>query len=399
MPTAGDNFEDSEKSSWLQEQQASRRRTRLICIILLALLILGAIAGGIAGGILAAKEHSKSSSSSTISGSHKSHGLYDSSSPEVKSLLQNPNLHKVFPGMDYTPLGAQYPECLTSPLDQNNITLDLAVLSQLTPTIRLYGTDCLQTEKVLTGISRLNLNSTLKVWAGVWLGNNKTTNDRQVNQLYTILDTYPQEHFAGIIVGNEVLFRKDLSPAALGEQMDNVRQKVKSKGWDLPIATSDLGDEWDAQLAGASDLVMANVHPFFAGVPADQAAAWTWSFWQQHDASLKSGGKSVIAETGWPSEGGTDCGTDNPSSPSPSSTAVGAVADIPSLNTFLSTWVCQSLTNGTQYFWFEAFDEPWKKIFDTPGKKWESKWGLFDEERNLKDGVKIPDCGGKEAGS
>ena len=46
-------------------------------------------------------------------------------------------------------------------------------------------------------------------------------------------------------------------------------------------------------------------------------------------------------------------------------------------------------------FRFEAFDEPWKVQFDTPGKNWEDKWGLMDVNRNLKPGVKIPNCGGK----
>ena len=44
-------------------------------------------------------------------------------------------------------------------------------------------------------------------------------------------------------------------------------------------------------------------------------------------------------------------------------------------------------------FRFEAFDEPWKHQFDTAHNKWEPFWGLFDVNRNLKDGVKIPDCG------
>jgi len=44
---------------------------------------------------------------------------------------------------------------------------------------------------------------------------------------------------------------------------------------------------------------------------------------------------------------------------------------------------------------FEAFDEPWKVKFNTPGMEWEDKWGLMDENRNLKNGLKIPDCGGK----
>jgi len=44
---------------------------------------------------------------------------------------------------------------------------------------------------------------------------------------------------------------------------------------------------------------------------------------------------------------------------------------------------------------FEAFDEPWKIIYDTPGKDWEDKWGLMDPARNLKPGLKIPDCSGE----
>ena len=44
---------------------------------------------------------------------------------------------------------------------------------------------------------------------------------------------------------------------------------------------------------------------------------------------------------------------------------------------------------------FEAFDESWKIIYDTPGKNWEDKWGLMDAGRNLKAGLTIPDCGGK----
>jgi len=44
---------------------------------------------------------------------------------------------------------------------------------------------------------------------------------------------------------------------------------------------------------------------------------------------------------------------------------------------------------------FETFDEPWKVRFNEPGKEWEDQWGLMDINRNLKDGIKIPDCGGR----
>lgn len=53
----------------------------------------------------------------------------------------------------------------------------------------------------------------------------------------------------------------------------------------------------------------------------------------------------------------------------------------------------------TIYHRFEAFDEPWKVIFNTPGKDWEDKWGLMDAGRKVKPGLKIPDCNGKTVSS
>jgi len=271
----------------------------------------------------------------------------------------------------------------------------MAVLSQLTNAVRLYGTDCNQTEMVLHAIDRLELTD-MKVWLGVWLGNNQTTNDRQLAQMWKLLDDNKgkTDIFKGIIVGNEVLFREDLTMVELGKILADVKKNLTDQNIDLPLATSDLGDNWTAELAKDVDIVMSNIHPFFAGVTAEVAASWTWTFWQGHDVVLTQGTptKQIISEVGWPSAGGNDCGASDCTTKTE-----GSIAGIDEMNTFMDSWVCQSLANGTEYFWFEAFDEPWKIQFDTPGKDWEDKWGLMDINRNLKDGVKIPDCGGKTA--
>ncbi|KAF2453995.1 glycoside hydrolase family 17 protein [Lineolata rhizophorae] len=305
--------------------------------------------------------------------------------------MNNDDLHRVFPGIDYTPLNAQYPDCINTKPSQNNVTRDVAVLSQLTKEIRLYGTDCNQTEMVLHAIDRLELTD-VKVWLGVWLGPNDTTNDRQLHQMYSLLDDHGADPFAGVIIGNEVLFREDLTSTELAEVLADVKSNLTERDLDLPLATSDLGDNWTQQLASEVDIVMANIHPFFAGVTADEAAAWTWNFWTTKDVVLTEGTnkKNYISEVGWPSAGGKSCG-------SASSCTEGSVAGIDEMNTFMEHWVCQSLTNGTAYFWFEAFDEPWKIQFNEDGKEWEDKWGLMDVNRNLKDGVKIPDCDGRTA--
>jgi exo-beta-1,3-glucanase (GH17 family) len=344
----------NEKSEWLNQQTTGNKKMKWIVGIIIGLVVAAAVAGGIVGGVLGSRKNSSSSGSSSGNdsppGSPDVGGDLNKNSAEIKKLMNNPNLHKVFPGMDYTPLNAAtYPDCLTVPPDQNNVTMDIAVLSQLTNTIRLYGTDCNQTEMVLHSIKALGVD--MKVWLGVWQDNNATTNDRQLAHMYSLLDTYGTDPFVGVIVGNEVLFRKDMTESALIQIIGNVRSNFSTKGYKLPLATADLGDNWDSTLAQAVDVVMSNVHPFFAGVTASAAAGWSWDFWQGHNVDLTAGlttkPQYIISEIGWPSAGGNDCGV---GVTCPDSTS-GSVAGVSEMNTFLDSFVCQSLKNATTYFW------------------------------------------------
>ena len=418
----------AEKSEWLNQQTSGRKRLRWIVGIIIALIVVGAIVGGVVGALRSRSKSTQdvsspgsgSSGGGSAQGEHGSSGDLDKNSAQIKKLMNNPDLHRVFPGIDYTPFNGQYPGCLTWPPSQSNITMDVAVLSQLTNTIRLYGTDCNQTEMVLHAIDKLGLTD-MKVWLGVWLDNNQTTSNRGLSAMYDILSKNGADPFAGVIVGNEVLFRKDMTEDQLTQTLTDVKKNLTGQNINLPIATSDLGDDWTATLAESVDVVMSNIHPFFAGVTVDNASGWTWDFWQNHDTNLTTSTtkKNVISEVGWPSGGGTDCGTD-----ATTTCTQGSVAGIDEMNTFMENFVCQSLANGTNFFWyihtfhslctspfvlfhltnvmlnrFEAFDEPWKVQFNTPGKEWEDKWGLMDPGRNIKPGLKIPDCGGKDISS
>ena len=344
--SSGPGFEDAavEKSPWLRKQTSGNRRLRWIVGILVALAVIGGIVGGVIAAVKAS-HHSSSSSDSPDTSSSPSDKDLDMNSPQIKKLMNNADLHKVFPGVDYTPFNAQYPACLSNPPSQDNVTKDVAVLSQLTNTIRLYGTDCNQTEMVLHAISKLALPN-IKVWLGVWLDNNSTTNNRGLNAMYDILSKSGADPFAGVIVGNEVLYRQQLTETQIGDILDSVRANFTKLKLDLPIATSDLGDAWTTGLAAKSDLVMSNIHPFFAGQDSSVASGWTYTFWMGKDTPLTQGTdkKNVISETGWPSAGGKDCGEAK-------SCTVGAVAGIDGMNEFMDTFICQALTNGTDFFW------------------------------------------------
>lgn len=89
------------------------------------------------------------------------------------------------------------------------------------------------------------------------------------------------------------------------------------------------------------DVLMANVHPFFAGVVVEKAADWTWSFFQDNDVILTKGLTTVprvmISEVGWPSDGGAQGGS---------------VAGIQEMNRFMADFVCAQNKMGTEYFWY-----------------------------------------------
>ncbi|KAI1809119.1 glycoside hydrolase superfamily [Poronia punctata] len=398
-----------EKSDWIAKQSNSKKKWRWIIGIIGLLVIAGAVVGGVLGSMFAKKSNNSGGGSGSSKGGTRAglaagggavwqtaeqdmeeNGDLDINSVDIKALLNNPDLHKVFPGVDYTPLNVQYPDCMKHPPSQNNVTRDLAILSQLTNTIRLYGTDCNQTEMTIHALQQLKMQDEIKIWLGVWQDNNETTNARQLDQMWRVLDQYGDKPFKGLIIGNEILFRKEMTAQALGNLLDTVRANLSRHDWDLPVATSDLGDNWDPDLAEISDYIMGNVHPFFAGQQADEAASWTYTFWNNKAGTFfkSEAEKNVISEIGWPSQGGTDCG-------GAVTCERGATAGIKELNTLMDNWVCQALEKGTNYFWFEMFDEPWKFAFNEEGKEWEDHWGLLDVDRRLKPGVKIPDCRGK----
>ncbi|EWC48138.1 hypothetical protein DRE_02717 [Drechslerella stenobrocha 248] len=373
-------------SDWLQSQKKASKKSRWIiaAVVLVILLLAG---GGAAAGVLLSRRNrggSGGGNSATASIDPKEDApnapAVNSGTDSVKALLNNPKLHKSFYGMDYTPLNGVFPECLERPATQNNITKDIAVISQLTTRLRLYGNDCNQTQMVIEAIKTLKVD--MKIWMGVYIDGNQTTNARQLAQMYDILDQYGQDPFIGVVIANEALFSQYITETDLITLITNVRQNFTTLGYtSINITTSDLGSAWTYNLAQSVDTVMANVHPFFAGVTVDDAPGWTWDFTEKNDVSIAKmttrNPNVIVSEVGWPSGGGT---------------LQGSVSGFPQLNQFLQDYVCAANKNGTEYYWFVPFDEPWKERYNRPGKEWETQWGLMDVNRNIKPGVTIPDC-------
>ena len=219
-------FGGAPTSAWLREEQKSRARRKWIIIGLVIFLILGA-----AVGVTVYLVKFRGSSSGSNTGPSNGRNGFGATSSNLKT---DSKLKKIFDGMDYTPLNAQYPGCGSI---QANVTADVAILSQLTSKIRLYGTDCDQATMVLDAIQDLKVDVT--VFIGVWVDTNSTTLNRQLKAMYDILKKYPPTLIEGIAVGNEVLFRQDLTETQLISLIREVRTNVTSMnlGKALPICT------------------------------------------------------------------------------------------------------------------------------------------------------------------
>ncbi len=202
-------------------------------------------------------------------------GVVASDPKDPSKFTKDPRLHHSMYGLCYTPFNAQYPSCGAT---QSNVTEDIQIMSQLTSRLRLYGADCDTSQLVLEAIQQTKVD--MQVFLAVWVDNNADTFQRQVDEIVDAVKKYGTDHIAGITVGNEYLLNGG-SVTDLLARIASVNTTVNALpglGKYIPIGTADAGSMVTLQLASGADYVMANVHPWFGGLPVDQAAQWVYEY-------------------------------------------------------------------------------------------------------------------------
>lgn len=292
---------------------------------------------------------------------------------KLASILSDTSLHNILYGIGYAPQNVMTNNC---GVNQTEVTLDVAALSRVTNRIRLYGTSCDQALYVLRAIDSLKVN--MKVTLGVWINGNPVVCAAQIEEALAAAEQFP--HLVeSIMVGNEVFFRGELAPAKLVGYMNEVRGELQQRNLSIPIGTSELGSQWSPYMAGKVDILGANIHPFFGGLDVAEATNWTLNFLESFVINEITEAEKipqiVISEIGWPSAGGQHGA---------------AKSGVKQQQQLLQDWVCTAKElPELGWYWFEAFDEPWKRVFDTPSEKWESHWGLLTPDRRLKKGLSL----------
>lgn len=234
----------------------------------------------------------------------------------------------------------------------------LTTIAPYTRWVRTYGTT-----NGLEHVGRIAHEVGLQVAAGAWLSSDSSANEEQLTNLIAMGQAAEADL---LIVGCETLLRGDLSAQQVIGYIDRVKDAVPG----VPVATSDVYSELLAHpdVMAAGDVILMNVYPYWEGISVDDAVYTIHCRYQEVVAA--GGGKSVlVAETGWPSAG-LKIGD---AVPSPENTAF-----------FFLSFVSWARAEDVEYFYFEAFSEPWKAAYE--GSQG-AHWGVWDRHGNLKPGM------------
>ncbi|WP_298759729.1 glycosyl hydrolase family 17 protein [uncultured Psychroserpens sp.] len=209
-------------------------------------------------------------------------------------------------------------------------------------------------------IPRIAHKHGMKTLVGAWLGDDKDDNEKEIEGLIQLAKEGVVDIAA---VGNEVLYRNDLS---LDELLDYIR-RVKEALPDIPVGYVDAYYEFSVhpQLVEISDVILSNCYPYWEGCHIDGALHHMQQmFGQASDAGR--GKKVIITETGWPSEGGSLKGAFS--------------SEENAMKYFINTQVWAAKAN-IDVFYFSSFDESWKTGDEGDVGAY---WGLWDKHEKLK---------------
>lgn len=200
----------------------------------------------------------------------------------------------------------------------------------------------------------------IQTLVGAWLGNDPDINKREVEGLIKLA----KEGLVDIAaVGNEVMYRKDLSEEALLDFMKQVKAEIPN----IPIGYVDAYYEFTHRpnITAACDVILCNCYPFWEGCPFENSLDYMKEMFYQAKAA-GNGKPVIITETGWPSQG---------------ENLKGALPGIKNARDYFINTQLWAANESIPVFYFSSFDESWKVGAEgTVG----AYWGIWDKNEKLK---------------
>ncbi len=249
-------------------------------------------------------------------------------------------------------------------ISPEQIDADLKALSPYAGCVRIYSID-----QGLDQVVPTARKYGMKVLVGAWLGREEKKNALELSRAIALVNQN-QDVVRALIVGNEVLLRKDLSLEQLAAHIQNTKAQSK-----VPVTYADVWEFWIRydSLAKYVDLITAHILPFWEDEPVNINHA------MEHMRSIRGKvaehfkDKSIlIGETGWPSAGRQ---------------REHSAATLVNEARFMREFVALARQEGWDYNFIEAVDQPWKRVLEgTVG----GYWGFLDANLQPKFSLTAP---------
>ncbi len=288
-------------------------------------------------------------------------------------IISPPDADNIIESLSYTP----YKNARKELLSDDEIIHDLKLLKRFTNKIRLYSAS--DAQKVLPFAKQLGMQT----YFGLWLSSDADANTKEIELSKTLISLY-FTNMDAVIVGNEVLLRKDLKFEELvtiirdfkqmlftlnaeANKQNKNRKSILFHEHKVLVTTAEVWNIWfdNPTLANEVDFIYMHILPYWEKIKAENFMPFFKNVYTQATDIFKNK-QITIGEFGWPSQGYNY--QDAIASPKNQATVI---------RKFLILAKKQHIT----YNLLEAFDQPWKGKDEGGVGEY---WGIFDANRNLK---------------
>ena len=245
-----------------------------------------------------------------------------------------------------------------SQVSEARVTQDLTLLSGRTGCVRTYAV-----RQGLDVVPKVAQSLGMKVMLGVWLGRDREKNEAELASGIALANRFP-DTVSALVVGNEVLLRRELPESVLADYLDRARRETR-----VPVTYADVWEFWVQHRALAEHVSFVTIHilPYWEDHPVAIDTAIEHIVTIAEEMRVAFDGKDVlIGETGWPSDGRT---------------RRAAVASLVNQARFFRQFGVAAAEHGLRYNFIEAFDQPWKRRMEGAMG---GQWGLFDSDGEAK---------------
>jgi glucan 1,3-beta-glucosidase len=242
---------------------------------------------------------------------------------------------------------------------------DLSRLARLTGCVRLYGVS-----HGLDQVPAIAGELGLKVAVGAWISRDAAANETELERALELARRHP-DVVRAVIVGNEVLLRRELT----AQQLASLLQRARAASGGVPVTYADVWEFWlrDARvLKSHVDFISIHVLPYWEDTPTGvNAAASHLVKVIEHVRQELAPLPIWVAETGWPVRGRQR----GPALPGLMEQARW-LADLQALHR----------DRGIDFNFIEGFDQPWKRQLEGVMG---GAWGLLSAEGEPRTGNRL----------